>query len=255
MRRVFAGLSLLALAACGTAIPESNPERGSGVGFGNYDTYAAEKARRDAALAGDTALPPAGAISGEQSEGALASAAAASTTAQTGDVGADTLAALDATDRARAEANSGELPLEADPANPPPTVSNAAGISQENDFDAVGAERSIEEDKARVAANRAQYEVVQPKALPARTGDQAPNIVAYALQNKHPIGTQVYRRLNLASGNRYARNCAQYPSADKAQEDFLASGGPTRDRKGLDPDGDGYACGWNPAPFRTAVGG
>ena len=33
---------------------------------------------------------------------------------------------------------------------------------------------------------------------------------------------------------------------------FLAAGGPERDRKGIDPDGDGFACGFNPAPFRAA---
>ena len=39
----------------------------------------------------------------------------------------------------------------------------------------------------------------------------------------------------------------------RAQIDFLAKGGPERDRLGVDPDGDGYACAWNPAPFRAAV--
>ena len=31
---------------------------------------------------------------------------------------------------------------------------------------------------------------------------------------------------------------------------FLEAGGPKRDRKGLDPDGDGFACAWDPRPFR-----
>ena len=52
---------------------------------------------------------------------------------------------------------------------------------------------------------------------------------------------------------RAQRACGHYPSPDQAQIDFLASGGPERDKLGLDPDGDGYACAWNPAPFRTAV--
>ena len=38
-----------------------------------------------------------------------------------------------------------------------------------------------------------------------------------------------------------------------AQQAFLEAGGPERDRKGLDPDGDGYACAWDPTPFRAAV--
>ena len=37
---------------------------------------------------------------------------------------------------------------------------------------------------------------------------------------------------------------------DQAQQDFLAKGGPERDRMGVDPDGDGFACAWDPRPFR-----
>ncbi len=32
------------------------------------------------------------------------------------------------------------------------------------------------------------------------------------------------------------------------------AGGPERDQFGIDPDGDGYACRWDPSPFRKAVG-
>ena len=32
------------------------------------------------------------------------------------------------------------------------------------------------------------------------------------------------------------------------------AGGPERDQFGIDPDGDGYACSWDPSPFRKAVG-
>jgi hypothetical protein len=35
----------------------------------------------------------------------------------------------------------------------------------------------------------------------------------------------------------------------------LARGGPDKDPRGLDPDGDGFACGWDPAPFLLAEGG
>ena len=44
--------------------------------------------------------------------------------------------------------------------------------------------------------------------------------------------------------------CARYGSPDLAQQAFLAAGGPDRDRRGLDPDGDGFACAWDPRPFR-----
>lgn len=40
--------------------------------------------------------------------------------------------------------------------------------------------------------------------------------------------------------------CGRYYTAAKAQENFLRAGGPQADPVGLDPDGDGYACGYRP---------
>ena len=129
---------------------------------------------------------------------------------------------------------------------------NAAGISNENNFDAVSGQRSIESDAARLAANRAQYQVVQPQALPDRV-DGGPNIVAYALQTSHAPGTQVYRRIGLNKQAKFQRACAEFATPEQAQIAFLSSGGPERDRKGMDPDGDGFACSWDPTPFRRAA--
>nr|MDA3889816.1 hypothetical protein [Allgaiera sp.] len=170
-----------------------------------------------------------------------------------GDSDAERLAAE--TQAALAASNSGVVPLQASPSNPPPPVLNSAGISQENDFDAVGSERSIEQDAARIAQNRSQYQVVQPEAIGTRPADAGPNIVAYALANRHSVGTQLYSRVGFNKDSKFQRNCAQYPSPDQAQIDFLERGGPERDRLGLDPDGDGYACGWDPTRFQNAVGG
>lgn len=126
------------------------------------------------------------------------------------------------------------------------------GVSDEQDFGAVSARETIESDKARIAKNRATYTVDQPGALPQRSGGGGPSIVEFALATSHPPGTAMYRRssLRITSAD---RACSRYASPDLAQEAFLASGGPDRDRKGLDPDGDGYACSWDPRPFRTAL--
>jgi len=238
--RIALGLVMMAtLGACAPAIPDS----GAGVGFGNYDQYQREKEAREAALAGDS-LPAPDAVSSEP----LDATGQAASGSEAESIAADTQAAL-------AAANSGEVPLQASPSNPPPPVLNSAGISQENDFDAVGSERSIEEDAARIAQNRAQYQVVQPEAIGARPNEAGPNIVAYALANRHPVGTQLYSRVGFNKDSKFQRNCAQYPSADQAQIDFLERGGPERDRLGLDPDGDGFACDWDPTRFQNAVGG
>jgi hypothetical protein len=242
MRFTLGLVALMALVACAPAVPDS----GAGVGFQNYDTYQRDKAAREAALARGV-LPPPDAVSSEPLSATGQTTAGADDAAT---IAAEARAALDA-----AAANSGVEPVNASPSNPPPAVENAAGISQENNFDAVGAERSIAEDAARIANNRAQYQVVQPEAIGSRPSDVGPNIVDYALSTKHAVGTPVYRRMGINATSKFERNCAQYPSADQAQLDFLRRGGPERDRQGLDPDGDGYACNWDPRPFRNAVRG
>lgn len=156
---------------------------------------------------------------------------------------------------AAAAANSGVAPVQASPSNPPPVqLNNPVGISDEQNFDTVSANRSIESDADRIAANRAQYTVVAPTDLPTRPGSDQPNIVEYAVRTSNPVGVQLYPRSRLRASSRTASRCAAFPSADQAQIEFLSQGGPERDRRGLDPDGDGFACGWDPRPFRTARG-
>lgn len=234
------------LAACSPSVPDS----GAGVGFDDYDAYLRAQAAREAALTG-SALPPPQAISAEPLSGTGAAVPpGTATTAYSGDaadVAAQTRAAL---------ANSGVAPVQADPNNPvPQTVASSTGISAENDFEAVGAQRTIQDDAALIAQNRAQYQVVQPTALPQRSGGEGPNVVDYALSTSHPVGVQKYRRGGFNKEAKFRRNCAKYQSSDQAQQDFLARGGPDRDRLGLDPDGDGYACAWDPTPFRSAIVG
>jgi hypothetical protein len=77
--------------------------------------------------------------------------------------------------------------------------------------------------------------------------------VEYALTTSHPVGAPRYRRTNPLRWQTWERNCSQFPSQDAAQEAFLEAGGPERDRRNLDPDGDGYACWWDPEPFRRAL--
>lgn len=235
----------MALSACQPAIPDS----GRGAGF---DSFQAQQEQRDAALASSaqTALPAPSAVNATPLA-AVDDGSAASTAAQTARI-------LDATRPGGlgndAVSNSGVEPIIASPANAAPPVLNSKGISQENNFDAVSGERSIEGDAARLAANRAQYRVVQPEALPDRA-EAGPNIVSYALQNKHPVGTAVYTRRGFNKARKYERACVGYSHPDQAQIAFLSAGGPERDREGMDPDGDGYACTWDPTPYRRAVQG
>lgn len=230
MKHVIGTICALGIVAgCAPTVPDS----ASGVGFDSYSTYQNDRASRDEALTTGGRLPP------------PAEVRATPLPSTPDNTAREQQAAMDA-----AAANSGVLPLEASPANPAPEAVTATGISAENDFSAVSEQRTIESDAARIARNRQQYKVIEPGALPTRSGSSEPNIVAYALQTRHPRGTALYNRSRLNAEARFRRNCAAYASPDQAQTDFLSRGGPERDRLGLDPDGDGYACAWDPAPFR-----
>lgn len=133
----------------------------------------------------------------------------------------------------------------------PVITTNNPGISDENSFEAVSGRETIESDAERLAAQREAYEVIEPTAVPDRPSNERPNIVQYALGTHHPVGQKIWDRPSSTSDARFRRSCAQYPTADLAQEDFLAKGGPRRDPRGMDPDGDGYACLWDPTPFRA----
>lgn len=228
-------LALLSMAAC---TPTSSGD-GAGVGFTDYNSY----------IRG--AQPgPAGTVPPPPPSGTFDPAAAA--------------AAIDRAD--------GVVPPSTDPSSLPPLVDSTVrprggapagikeetgevsnlGISDEQDFEAVKARETIESDAERIARNRAEYVIVQPKDLPVRPGDTGPNIVEFALATTHAPGVQMFKRSGLGLRDANAA-CGKFASPDKAQQEFLSKGGPERDRLGVDPDGDGFACSWDPRPFRTAL--
>lgn len=145
--------------------------------------------------------------------------------------------------------DAGPDPLDANPNNTAPTL---LGLSDENDFDAVSDRQSIESDAERLASNRERYKLIEPTDLPSRPGETGPNIVAYALATNNPVGEPLYQRFLLfMTSEKYLANCSAYASPDLAQIAFLAQGGPDKDPLGIDPDGDGFACAWDPSVFRS----
>lgn len=127
------------------------------------------------------------------------------------------------------------------------------GISDEQDFQAVSARETIESDKARIDANKAQYEQIQPTALPERTDEETAAVIQYVLTATNAKGQSIYGR-RAVSEEKYQKACQNYITGVAAQAAFLKAGGPDRDPKRLDPDGDGYACDFDPTPFRAGAG-
>ncbi|MEM0947444.1 MAG: hypothetical protein AAGK37_08575 [Pseudomonadota bacterium] len=196
------------------ACAPSVPDSAAGIGFGSYADY---QAAREAELAGQPLVT--GPVVSSETTGTVA---------------------------------TGPRPVTV--ATGAPVDLNNPGISDEQEFNAVSGRETIESDAERIARQREARVVIEPQALPTRSGASGPNIVEYALATTNAVGQPVYSRVG-ASQSRSARNCARYNSPDRAQQAFLAGGGPSRDREGLDPDGDGFACSWNPEPFRAARGG
>lgn len=258
-----AAIGLIALAACAPTVPESGADRGNGgVGFQSYSSYELRQAQAEAAdRAYAEGLQPR--ISDEarpMTATGLPPAAPVDTAAVTpgADVAGETMAALGV-----APATPEPLPLApatpvAPAAAPAPQPQLAAGtstptgMSDEQDFDAVAARETIQSDAQRIAENRANYQQVQPVALPERPAGSDTVVIDFALRTSNPVGQKMYDRRGSLSQSRFARACGRYGSQDAAQEDFLRAGGPERDPKYLDPDGDGFACFWDPAPFRLA---
>lgn len=258
MRAGLVGLLLLGAAACAPAIPES------GQGFGGYGSYSTPPAEP---LSGTTVplqqTPPGGfdpaaaAAAIDRAEGGTTTPGAPMVvpgsavplqpgvqlppiTTQPQVIGGP----LDA-NRARGDAPS-NIRVEGG------EMAAVNGISDEQDFNAVASRETIESDKQRLERNKSNYVVIEPTAIPDRPGDTGPNIVQYALTSSNSVGEQAYSR-SAVRLNSPAAACGRYASADLAQEAFLAGGGPARDTKGLDPDGDGFACDWDPSPFRSAL--
>lgn len=238
-RHVFLGVALMVLAACEPQIPDS----GAGVGFSDYAEYELDRARREAALRGDPAptLSQNGAIVPPNAS-VTTSTATATNTAQ----------GVSTSELAAAGINTGGTqPV---PVQNQSVLASNPEISDEQDFGAVASRESIESDAERRARQAAAYQLIEATALPDRSGNAGPNIIEYALRAPNNRGESVFDRSSLSGEGRFQRNCAKYRTPDEAQRDFISRGGPQRDRLGIDPDGDGFACGWDPQAFRTLAG-
>ena len=240
---VFISVTALVIAACTPIVVPT--ERG--VGFDD----AADRALREAQLSA-----PIGSIVPPPQVNTIPSQAPFVRTSQTPAIAGADLAAAGIGQNARPTlpANTGNDPLrtqglDASPSNPAPQLANSTGLSDEQSFDAVAGRETIESDAERRAAQAAARQQVAPTAVPQRPRNVGPDIVEYALNAPNALGQEWYSRSLLSGEGRFRRNCAGYATPDDAQRDFLARGGPDRDRRGIDPDGDGFACGWDPAPF------
>ncbi|MDO5606244.1 MAG: hypothetical protein Q4G25_13885 [Paracoccus sp. (in: a-proteobacteria)] len=146
-----------------------------------------------------------------------------------------------------------------------PTASEIAGpgaldiLAQKTRLDRAGAAGTapttgagrggyVDPDSGRRATTAAVVPA-RPVTAAAASG-QTDALTRYAFAQGHAPGTAVHARSG-GSASEAARACARFPNAAAAQLMFLSAGGPGADPYGMDPDGDGFVCGWDPAPYRV----
>lgn len=78
-----------------------------------------------------------------------------------------------------------------------------------------------------------------------------PRVAAFAIRTTHQLGERQWRRNPLRADGQGI--CAQFPTRDQAQNRFLTDGGPERDPNGMDSDGDGFVCGFDPSALRASA--
>ncbi|NHF72548.1 hypothetical protein [Paracoccus xiamenensis] len=115
-------------------------------------------------------------------------------------------------------------------------------------YDPATGQRLASAPAARPATVAAPAAAPAQPAPPERPTDA---LTRYAESQRHAPGTAIYARAGGSAADA-ARACARSPNPNAAQLQFLASGGPQQDPMGMDPDGDGYVCGWTPAIQRAS---
>ncbi len=138
----------------------------------------------------------------------------------------------------------------------PPAIDPATGQAIASDSGVLNlAEQSQAEqrrlrdlDAAALERAAASRVIIQPGQMPAVIANV--NIIVYARETTNAVGERLYRRPSIRRG---ISQCRKFDSADNAQRNFLANGGPEEDPLNLDPDGDGFACKWSPEAYRALV--
>ena len=105
--------------------------------------------------------------------------------------------------------------------------------------------------KKSLLAAREKRTVIEPEKTEELDQKSAINIALYARQTSNAVGEKIYIRI--LSKKKKIDPCFRFMSADNAQRFFLEKDGPEKDFWNLDPDGDGFACAWNPMHYRNLL--
>ena len=110
-------------------------------------------------------------------------------------------------------------------------------------------QQKIDKQKAAENLQNARNERIEIEVENLIDFSDEVNVAKYARDTIHKKGEKLFTRIGLNIYNNW-NQCSNFKTKDDAQRKFLKSGGPYSDKFNLDPDGDGFACDWDPEVYR-----
>ena len=110
-------------------------------------------------------------------------------------------------------------------------------------------QQNIDKEMAAKKLENARKERIEIEVENSKNYSEYVNVARFARETKNKKGEKIYTRLSFSIYDNW-NECSKFKTKDEAQRTFLTDGGPYKDRFNLDPDGDGFACEWDPAIYR-----
>ena len=110
-------------------------------------------------------------------------------------------------------------------------------------------QQNIDKEKAAKKLEDARKERIEIEVDNSTNYSDYVNVAKFARDTKNKKGEKVYTRSNISIYNNW-NECSKFRTQDDAQRKFIKDGGPYNDKFNLDPDGDGFACKWDPEIYR-----
>ena len=112
-------------------------------------------------------------------------------------------------------------------------------------------QQNIEKAQAEKFHLEAQQKriIIDPQPTSEPNEKSEINVALYGRLTSNKVGEQIYTRIK--TKRKKTDPCRRFVAADDAQRFFLEHSGPQKDLWNLDPDGDGFACHWNPELYRN----
>ena len=127
------------------------------------------------------------------------------------------------------------------------------GLSENHNFIDLSlstlAQQNIEKERAAKKLEDARKERIEIEISNSSNSSDYVNVAKFARDTKNNKGEKIFTRLSFSIYDNW-NECSKFKNKDEAQRSFLKDGGPFNDRFNLDPDGDGFACDWDPDIYR-----